>query len=67
MFLPKPEKPGIWAYLKRHGLEPVMREVHVIQPYVPVGPTLGEIADARDPSDEDVTGTSRLWSGTIST
>jgi hypothetical protein len=44
-----------------------MREVHIIQPYVPVGPTLREIADARDPSDEDVTGTSRLWSGTIST
>lgn len=53
MLLSKPEKPGIWAYLKRHVLEFVMMEVHFIQPYAPEGPTLWEIAKNRDLPNED--------------
>jgi hypothetical protein len=32
MFLTQPEKPGGRAYLKRHALEPVIREVHFVPP-----------------------------------
>ena len=63
MLLSKPEKPGIWAYLKRHVVEMVMMEVHFTQPYAPEGPTLWEIADVQDPSDEDVNFSCRYPTG----
>jgi hypothetical protein len=48
VFLPEPEKPWVWAYLKRHLVKIVMREVHVISPCAQVGRTSKETVETRD-------------------